>query len=257
MLRKEFIESVGATCKNWQWSWSFINETERFIVFGAWDRHTEGKKTLIFSDDWEHNAQGNKNQGYKQSREHIRLIEEEGFRLMTFPMKYSDARKEKDGIGPAKIEGFTPILSEVSLRRIGHSWYADDNLSLSTLTEEIYAPEKYAEGAKITVTINAYERNAKARGACITHHGVSCAVCNFDFGRVFGDLGVGFIHVHHIVPISSIRAEYEIDPISDLVPVCPNCHAMIHRVEPPLAIEQLREHLTKIKNANMTVNSTC
>ncbi len=40
MSRKEFIESVDATCKNWQWSWSFINETERFIVFGAWDRNT-------------------------------------------------------------------------------------------------------------------------------------------------------------------------------------------------------------------------
>jgi len=256
MSRKKFIESVGATCKNWQWSWSFINETERFIIFGAWDRNTEGQKTLIFSDDWKHNAQGKQNQGYKQSREHIRLIEEDEFRLMTFPMKYSDARKEKDGTGPAKIEGFTPILLERSLRRIGNSWYADDNSGSIVIAEEISTPEKFAEGAEVTVTINAYERSAKARAACIAHHGASCAVCSFDFKNVFGDLGAGFIHVHHIVPIGSIQDEYEVDPITDLIPVCPNCHAMIHRVEPPLAVDQLREHLTTIKNANKTEQAT-
>jgi 5-methylcytosine-specific restriction protein A len=250
MSRKKFIESVGATCKNWQWSWSFINETERFIVFGAWDRNTEGQKTLIFSNDWKHNAQGKQNQGYKQSREHIRLIEEDGFRLMTFPMKYSDARKEKDGTGPAKIEGFTPILSERSLKMIGNSWYADDNSDLSVLAEEISTPEKYAEGAKVSVTINAYERSAAARKACIKHHGTNCAVCEFDFREVYGVIGEGFIHVHHIVPIGSIGEKYEIDPVRDLVPVCPNCHAMIHKVNPPLTIQKLQTLLGEIDNSN-------
>jgi len=93
MSRKTFIESVGATCKNWQWSWSFINSNEGFIVFGAWDRNTEGTKTLIFSEEWQSSApDGRKPPGYSQSREHIRLIENENYKLMTFPMKYSDAR---------------------------------------------------------------------------------------------------------------------------------------------------------------------
>ena len=109
---------------------------------------------------------------------------------------------------------------------------------------------------KVTVTINAYERSAKARAACIAHNGASCAVCSFDFKNVFGDLGAVFIHVHHIVHIGSIQDEYEVDPITDLIPVCPNCHAMIHRVEPPLAVDQLREHLTTIKNANKTEQAT-
>jgi len=54
MTRKSFIESVGATCNNWQSSWSFINEKERFIIFGAWEHHRVGNKTLIFSKDWEY-----------------------------------------------------------------------------------------------------------------------------------------------------------------------------------------------------------
>lgn len=240
MSRKTFIDSVGATCKNWQWSWSFINQEERFIVFGAWDRNIEGRKVLIFSDDWQFNAHGKKQSGYQQSREHIRLIEEEGYRLMTFPMKYSDERKDEDGIGPAKIEDFTPVLSERKLTKIGNAWYASDRSNASTLAEEISTPEKYAEGAKVSVTINAYERSAAARKACIQHHGTMCAACGIDFKKIYGAIGEGFTHVHHIVLIGAVGDLYEIDPVQDLIPVCPNCHAMIHRVDPPLTLAQLR-----------------
>lgn len=93
------------------------------------------------------------------------------------------------------------------------------------------------------VTINAYERNAQARVACIKHHGCKCAVCGFNFVQVYGALGEGFIHVHHVVSIGKIGKQYEIDPVTDLIPVCPNCHAMIHRTEPLLTVEQLRDHL--------------
>ena len=85
--------------------------------------------------------------------------------------------------------------------------------------------------------------NPKAHAACIERHGHSCAVCGFDFARVYGTLGEGFIHVHHVVPIGKIGERYQIDPMADLIPVCPNCHAMIHRTEPPLTVEQLRNHI--------------
>ena len=65
----------------------------------------------------------------------------------------------------------------------------------------------------------------------------------FDFASVYGPLGEGFIHVHHSVPIGTIKEEYKIDPKTDLTPVCPNCHAMIHRAEPPLGVEELRNHV--------------
>ena len=109
-----------------------------------------------------------------------------------------------------------------------------------TLAHEIPFSGVFPEGAKKEVTINAYERSSAARAACIAHYGLSCVVCGFDFEEIYGDLGRGFIHVHHIVPISSIGVDYEVNPIEDLRPVCPNCHEMLHRGQPPLSIEDLR-----------------
>jgi 5-methylcytosine-specific restriction protein A len=243
MNRRQFIESHGATCKNWNWSWSFVNVAKKIIIFGAWDRDNEGEKARIFTEEWRVNSEGKKNAGYKQSREHIRLIEEEGYQLMTFPMKYSNERKSEDGAGPAKIAGFVATLTSKQLTRVGNTWYASDGSTGNTLPEELTFAEKYPEGAKKTVTINAYERNRKAADACKAHHGFICVVCGFDFQRAYGSIGKDFIHVHHIKPIGSIGAEYEVDPVKDLVPVCPNCHAMIHRTEPHLQVEQLAAHL--------------
>ena len=103
------------------------------------------------------------------------------------------------------------------------------------------------EGAKKRITVNSYERNPRARAACIKHHKPVCSICKFDFYTEFGDVGEGFIHVHHIKRISEIGEKYEVDPINDLIPVCPNCHAMLHRKDPPYEIEELkiiRNHIT-------------
>lgn len=257
MTRKQFIKSHGATCSNWNWSWSFINKDDRLIIFGAWDRFTQGKTAMILSEDWRINRRGRKSPGYEQSKDHIRLVEKEGYRLMTFPMEYSEEREGDDGTGPGRIGGFTPVLTEKKLSRIGNVWYAGTADADTPLAEEIPSVGRYAEGLKFQVTINAYERSAKARAACIAHHGLPCAVCGFNFAEVFGSLGEGFIHVHHITPIGSVGDEYEIDPVEDLIPVCPNCHAMIHRTEPPLTIDQLKEHLNETKpTANKAIQPT-
>lgn len=107
--------------------------------------------------------------------------------------------------------------------------------------DEVTSEEVFREGAVRQVSVNAYERDPKARQKCIDYYGVSCSVCNFNFGRFFGELGEGFIHVHHLRPISEIAEEYEVDPVKDLRPVCPNCHAMIHRRSPPFSIEEIIE----------------
>ncbi|HEY9809147.1 MAG TPA: HNH endonuclease [Halomicronema sp.] len=106
--------------------------------------------------------------------------------------------------------------------------------------------ETFREGAVRQVSVNAYERDPKARQKCIEYYGLDCSVCSFNFSKVFGQLGEGFIHVHHLRPISEIRSEYEVDPIKDLRPVCPNCHAMIHRHSPPLSIEEIKMLLAKL-----------
>lgn len=98
----------------------------------------------------------------------------------------------------------------------------------------------YTEGATRRVTINAFERDNRARAACINKHGIKCAVCDMTFENMYGDIGKGFIHVHHKKPLAITRGEYTLDPAKDLVPVCPNCHAMLHTSEPPLSIDELK-----------------
>jgi 5-methylcytosine-specific restriction endonuclease McrA len=99
---------------------------------------------------------------------------------------------------------------------------------------------KYTEGSTTQILVNSYERSASARRACLAHHGHACKACGFDFGTRYGEVGRGFIHVHHVVKISSVGKEYVVNPVTDLIPVCPNCHAMLHQSDPPLSIEDLR-----------------
>lgn len=101
----------------------------------------------------------------------------------------------------------------------------------------------YKEGSVKEITVNAYERNPAARKKCLEHWQYSCQCCGFDFEKTYGEIGKDFIHVHHINPLSEIKEEYILNPITDLVPVCANCHAMIHRKNPPYKLEDIRNLL--------------
>ena len=101
------------------------------------------------------------------------------------------------------------------------------------------------EGACVRVEINRYERSRINRAACIEIHGESCLVCGFNFGREYGEAGRGFINVHHVVPVSRLGPGYRINPVTDLVPLCPNCHAMAHRFDPPASVNTLRALLRR------------
>lgn len=109
--------------------------------------------------------------------------------------------------------------------------------------DELEPGKKYIEGAKKQVRANAYERDQKARKVCLKHHGYDCVVCGLNFESRYGEIGKGFIHVHHLNPLFLINGEYQLDPVADLRPVCPNCHAVLHRSEEILSIEKFREKL--------------
>jgi 5-methylcytosine-specific restriction protein A len=96
------------------------------------------------------------------------------------------------------------------------------------------------EGSVRQVTQTLFERNRLARQLCINHYGTQCVICGFDFELRYGEAGRGYIHVHHILPIAGIGERYIIDPIRDLRPVCPNCHAIIHRRKPVYSIEEVK-----------------
>ncbi len=218
------------------------------ILFGEWDNEKDLNGPKIFSESWQVSRKGNKQQGYKQSREHIRLIEEKGYQLRTFPMIYSN-ENEEDGTGPAKIGKIVPILTTKHLKKVGADWYAvDSNAYDYNLPEEIKKADLYKEGALKNIYINAYERSSKAREKCIEQHGYLCAICFFNFEKIYGDIGKNYIHVHHIVPLAECGGEYKPNPVTDLIPVCPNCHAMLHTSSPPISIEELRKTMVHESN---------
>jgi hypothetical protein len=105
------------------------------------------------------------------------------------------------------------------------------------LPEELPAKGEYPEGAVRQVVVDAYERNPAARAACLEHYGSDCVVYGFSFAATYGEIGRDFIHVHHLRPLASIKQGYSVDPIAGLRPVCPNCHAMLHRGN--LSVEEL------------------
>lgn len=114
------------------------------------------------------------------------------------------------------------------------------NIHVPQIAEEL-PNEVFYEGMKQQIVVNRYERDKKARQACIKHWGAKCAVCGFVFADTYGELGEGFIHIHHLTPLSEITEVYQVDPIAHLRPVCPNCHAMLHKSSPPYSIEALQE----------------
>ena len=120
-------------------------------------------------------------------------------------------------------------------------------ISVLPITEYIFrSPDEvvgFPEGAVAQVLVNKYERDPRNRREAIRIHGKSCLVCGFNFKEKYGDLGNDYIVVHHLVPVSIIGENYQVDPSNDLATVCANCHAMLHRQDPPLAIEDLKSKL--------------
>lgn len=123
----------------------------------------------------------------------------------------------------------------------------ENYLENDSLPEEVDVNVDLFEGAKKQIIVNRYERNPVARALCVKHHGFICSICEFDFLKVYGDVGREFIHVHHIVPLHSIDKNYRIDYQVDLIPVCPNCHAMLHRKidGKELSIDELKRRIMR------------
>lgn len=148
---------------------------------------------------------------------------------------------ERNAFSPTHYRGEQLASVQPDRKSSGSSGYKPDPFAT-----DLNPQKKYVEGASTQTLVNSFERNASARRACLDHHGYACKACGLDFGARYGELGRGFIHVHHVVKISSIGKKYVINPVTDLIPVCPNCHAMIHQSDPPLSVENLRMHIREV-----------
>jgi predicted HNH restriction endonuclease len=131
-------------------------------------------------------------------------------------------------------------IDEETYKRILSNVINFENKLLSRVNRELTTI--ITEGKKIKFYTTKYERSKSNRDAAIKVHGTKCKVCEFDFEKKYGEIGKSFIHVHHINPLHSLEEEIVINPVTDLVPVCPNCHAMIHRrKDRVLTVEELKQ----------------
>ena len=101
------------------------------------------------------------------------------------------------------------------------------------------------EGSRITVMVNAYERNRRARALCIKKYGLNCSVCSFNFSLSYGKIGENYIQVHHLEQLSLSSGQHVIEPDRDLRPVCANCHQMLHKKIPPYSIQEQKNTIKK------------
>lgn len=147
-------------------------------------------------------------------------------------------------------------LTDLSAEQLWHevgARYADGYNQRWTLVlcgaEETPQEESptYQEGSRHSVTATAIERNPAARAACLTHYGYDCQACGFNFASTYGEHGKHYIHVHHRVELASSDGPVYTNPEKDLVPLCPNCHAMVHRGKETMSIEALRQLLDENK----------
>jgi predicted HNH restriction endonuclease len=170
--------------------------------------------------------------------------------------------RHPDGLSAGEYDGWSAIAIGERVRNRGFVWRLRDEV-LAELRSGIssafddsrrYPDEaepglRYPEGAVSRVTVNRYERIPEARAACLAHFGPRCSCCGMSFESTYGHDMAGFIHVHHLAPLSSLPSGYEIESARDLRPVCPNCHAVIHRTDPPRTIEEVKQLLEIAANA--------
>jgi len=166
-----------------------------------------------------------------------------------YPPKYviGLANKYANGYGLTPQEHFGGGETNKALENLGFEIREKSYGEYELLPDELNVDENnvYIEGAIKRIYVNAYERNSAVRKICLKHHGYNCTVCEFNFEAVYGEIGERFIHVHHLKPLHELKKEYKVDPVNDLQPVCPNCHAMLHKKEPAYTIEELRTILNQ------------
>lgn len=143
-----------------------------------------------------------------------------------------------------------PAAAEPSLRAL---WA--EHLLPSVPDPTLPVPGTIPADAAVQVLANRYERDARARRDCIEHHGLSCAACGFNFEAVYGEIGYGYIQVHHLVPVPLLGPGYELDPLTDLVPLCANCHAVVHMLPEPVSPGELRRMIQASRSVRAEVVS--
>jgi len=161
---------------------------------------------------------------------HIRFVDEAGVSLV-------------DPKGSKIVELSSPLIDIYDDNELKKHTF-DLLQSLEILISKYGIKVSESEGSAYKSLVKRYERSPVLRSKAIEIHGLCCVVCGFNFLEKYGVLGKDFIHIHHLERLAD-TGERWVDPQTDLIPVCPNCHAMLHKKIPPYLPEELRSIIEK------------
>lgn len=229
------LAGMGRNAKGGPWDTGIVEHNGEFLIFT--NVGTEGRTGHDYDNRWEGEflRWSHKKKSHIGWRSVQRLLKD-GSTVHLFWRSSNSAPFEYAGhASPVEVFDTSPVEVLWSVATISEAgfFHGPDEVPL----------RGYREGAVRQVPVNVYERDRAARQACIDRYGPTCVVCDLRFEDRYGTIGKGYIHVHHLRPLSEVGANYEIDPVEDLRPVCPNCHAMIHQRRPPFAVEDIRTML--------------
>lgn len=160
------------------------------------------------------------------------------YKFSSYVRLYEDGRKEELSSIETNLMRFKAVVGEVDTFEV-------ELFNVNVEQEQVVLKE----GRQLQYLLTRYERSSVIREKAISIHGYYCAACNFNFEEIYGEIGADFIEVHHVNPLSKIKEEYEVNPTTDLVPLCANCHRMVHRDwSEVMPIEVLKEHMENQKN---------
>lgn len=112
------------------------------------------------------------------------------------------------------------------------------------------AAREFAEGERSRRESAFFKRNPALRAAAIAKHGVRCRGCDHSLGEIYGELGAGYIEIHHLDPLAERADGLSAGPhqttVDDVTPLCANCHRMVHRRRPALSIDELRRAMASV-----------
>lgn len=133
-----------------------------------------------------------------------------------------------------------------SVETTRNSAKTDDHTKTDNVTDHL--TEEFYEGSIRRISVEIRERDATARMACIEHYQAKCFICKFDFGKFYGSEAEGFIHVHHREQLAKAAGRRKVDPIEDLVPLCPNCHSVVHLRKKAYEVDEVKKMVERQKS---------
>lgn len=170
----------------------------------------------------------------------------EGFQPFEWPVLAKDGDSYLEPIPPSKASnywrnGVRPIDQITYQSILKRAKLKSLQIEETEESEDALAFRSGVEGSTTSYYGVRYERDPKLRCQAIAIHGTACKACGFDFEKAYGEYARGYIHVHHVQPISEFDGAKLVDPETDLITLCANCHAVIHRKRrTTLSIDQLK-----------------